>query len=565
LLRQRYIFIPQIFLFLILSCSFLQAQNTDSLTRVILKMKDDSSKIKKQILLAEYYQKLQRPDSALKIFVRGIAATEKLDLPSLKLNLLARKALLIRESGNYLESNNTYFLAIPLAEKLNEKTQMSYCLNYVGSNYNDLGETNKALEFYMRSLKLKEELKDKRGISTTYNGLGLLFMQKEEWDEAIKYYSRSLQLKEELKDKRGIAICLNNLGNAHQAKDEFDQAFDYYNRSLKLKEEIGEKRSLTSTYANIGVIFKEKKEYDRAIEFYWKAANNDIENKITSGLVGAYTNLMNVYLIQKKYKEAEEVVTKAKEVAGGSGKKQDAMYLEIALTNFDSSKGDFKSAFFHKAIADRLEKSILKEQNRQSVTELLTQYESSKKEQQIAMLSKDKALQIAELEKQSVVLQQNKQNLLLLENENRIKELNLSKQKEEIEKKNILAENQQKNIEILNKDKALQEAGTKQKESQLKQRENVIYFVGSAGVLVLILLAVSYRGYVQKKKSNSLVLAQKKEVEEQKRLIELKQKEILDSIKYARRIQTSLMPTQPYLEKHLSVKTRTGPYPAKKS
>jgi spermidine synthase len=40
----------------------------------------------------------------------------------------------------------------------------------------------------------------------------------------------------------------------------------------------------------------------------------------------------------------------------------------------------------------------------------------------------------------------------------------------------------------------------------------------------------------------------------QKHIIEEKQKEILDSIYYAKRIQTSLLPTQKYLEKHLNNK-----------
>ena len=66
---------------------------------------------------------------------------------------------------------------------------------------------------------------------------------------------------------------------------------------------------------------------------------------------------------------------------------------------------------------------------------------------------------------------------------------------------------------------------------------------------MLILAFVVYRGYTHKKKSNEIITAQKQEVELQRDLIEEKQKEIIDSINYARRIQKSLLPTEKYIQK----------------
>jgi hypothetical protein len=43
-----------------------------------------------------------------------------------------------------------------------------------------------------------------------------------------------------------------------------------------------------------------------------------------------------------------------------------------------------------------------------------------------------------------------------------------------------------------------------------------------------------------------------KQLSEQKKLIEEKQKEILDSIRYARRIQRSLLPTEKYISRAIS-------------
>lgn len=53
-----------------------------------------------------------------------------------------------------------------------------------------------------------------------------------------------------------------------------------------------------------------------------------------------------------------------------------------------------------------------------------------------------------------------------------------------------------------------------------------------------------FRGYRQKQKANL-------EIKKQKELVEEKQKEILDSIHYARRIQNSLLPNEKYIQRKM--------------
>ena len=48
------------------------------------------------------------------------------------------------------------------------------------------------------------------------------------------------------------------------------------------------------------------------------------------------------------------------------------------------------------------------------------------------------------------------------------------------------------------------------------------------------------------------IAAAKKNITEQKQIIEEKQKDIMDSIHYAKRIQTSLLPTEKYIDKSIN-------------
>jgi type VI protein secretion system component VasK len=78
------------------------------------------------------------------------------------------------------------------------------------------------------------------------------------------------------------------------------------------------------------------------------------------------------------------------------------------------------------------------------------------------------------------------------------------------------------------------------------------YFIVTGLLMVATLAIFIWRGYRQKQKANVIITKQKQEVEEQKHLIEEKQKEILDSIQYARRIQRSLLTSEKYIARHLS-------------
>lgn len=89
------------------------------------------------------------------------------------------------------------------------------------------------------------------------------------------------------------------------------------------------------------------------------------------------------------------------------------------------------------------------------------------------------------------------------------------------------------------------------KENELQDKENKIalqdkqknfLILGIVGIIVL--LGVSYRSYLQKKKSNEIISGQKKLVEE-------KQKEILDSIQYAKRIQNTLLAHADFVNQNL--------------
>lgn len=88
-------------------------------------------------------------------------------------------------------------------------------------------------------------------------------------------------------------------------------------------------------------------------------------------------------------------------------------------------------------------------------------------------------------------------------------------------------------------------------ESEITRQRTVIGIIAGLTFIVLILLAFTIRANAQRRKMNKLLSIEKTEVEKQKLLVESKQQEILDSIAYAKRIQTALMASESLLRSNL--------------
>ena len=96
-------------------------------------------------------------------------------------------------------------------------------------------------------------------------------------------------------------------------------------------------------------------------------------------------------------------------------------------------------------------------------------------------------------------------------------------------------------------------------EEKSRKQNLIIIFVIGGLLLVLIFAGFVFRSLrITRKQKNiieeqkNIVEKQKEEVEHQKLIVEEHQKEIIDSITYARRIQQSLLPTEKYIEKNLN-------------
>jgi serine phosphatase RsbU (regulator of sigma subunit) len=132
---------------------------------------------------------------------------------------------------------------------------------------------------------------------------------------------------------------------------------------------------------------------------------------------------------------------------------------------------------------------------------------------------------------------------LFVEMKDSIYEKDLSQQFVEMNTKYETEKKQEQNELLTTKNKLSEET--------IKEQKVFSYFIITALLLLSGLAYFIFRGLKQQKKANRIISKQKKEVEFQKTLVEEHQRETIDSINYAKRIQYALLANKELLTQNL--------------
>ena len=362
----------------------------------------------------------------------------------------------------------------------------------LGGIYYDKGAYPEALMNYFSGLKIYESLKNKTGVALSYNSIGNVYDAQTNFDEALKNYQLSLAISDSAGDKLSVARCNNNIGNIYAEQGKLDDALKHYSISLKMKQELNDKSGIAFCYNNIGNIYVLKQNYDEAIKNYTACLKLREELNHKPGIAATYGNIGELYLRQKKYKEAEHYLQKGKMIAKEIGYNEELQAVYYRLTFLDSAKGDFKGALENQKLYTLYRDSLNNEESRKKTIQTQMTHDFEKKE----------AVANAEHKK-----------------------------------------------ELENQEKLSEEKSRKQK--------LIIAFVVLGLILVIVFAGFVLRSLRLTRKQKNIIEEQKntveqkkKVVESQKLLIEEKQKEIIDSITYAKRLQQAILPSDEEIKKH---------------
>lgn len=482
-------------------------------------------------------------------------ANEGLKIAS-RFNNQYTKAFALRQVGIFYDINgetkkSIQFIdsALTINRKINDEGGIVACVSSLGIVHYNAGNYDKALPLYIETLDYYEK-KGNLSLQAYFAGnIGGIYRALEEHTNAKKYYQLAADLADKSGNKKSIAIAYNNFGAELLYSHDYEKAEKYLTESLKLKEELNENQGIAYTLETLSELYDRKADYPKAKEVALKTIALTEKTGDKKLKILAMESLGDIYQKLNDTTSAEKTFLEAYKLSDETGNMQTLSQAANSLSFIYKNRGEYKKALSYYYVYAGARDSVISSEKFKSINEMQSKYESEKKEQQITLLNKQKQLNDAELQRSNAERMRKIKELELLSTEKEMQEVLLQKSQAETEAKN-------KENEVLKMDQQVKEAELAKTEAEKKQADELsrrrtqqLYGLLAVSGLVVIMLFLIYRGYRQKQKANKeltnkneLINQQKKEVEHQKEIVEEKNKEITDSITYAKRLQEAILP-----------------------
>lgn len=396
--------------------------------------------------------------------------------------------------------------------------------NTIGYAHFLLGNFNTSIKYYSTCEKLSKKLHLFRSSAVAANNLGTVYYRKGDYLKAIKYFFSGLKDFDKLGDDLAMANSYNNIGTVYKDMRDFVRARNYYSQALKLFKKANYDRGVSMIMNNLGLVHNNLKEYKQAIPYFEKAIS--IRKKLNDryGLAncylnvgGGYFNAGNIDSAKFYYELCFKLLTELNDPVG------------LALLSSNYGELEIKNGNWQKAV-DWCGRGLkLAERNNNPLAEVKAN--CSCLADAYAMGGKFKEAYKYHL--QFIAARDSIDN----------KERNEAITRKEIEysyEKKATADS----VRNAEKEK-VHKAEIMAHNAQLKQDKILTYSLIIGLSLVVVFAVFIFNRFKLSKKQNLIIQSQKEEVE-------VKNKEITDSILYAKRIQDALLPSEKYLEKNLN-------------
>ncbi len=408
---------------------------------------------------------------------------------------------------------------LPIFKEKGTKEQYIELLIAVGSALRTQNQFVEATNYYLQAIKEYENLSDVERSNLVRlkilanMRLASAYSLQRWFDKAEQTSKEAIHLCEITNNKILLEQVLTGLGAVYIRGKHYNDAATCYHRAIKLKEELGIKTGWGIQYNNLGIAYKENKEYEKALESYQKAVEAYTNEKDFQRISGSYTNIGIVYVALKNYEKGIEYHFKAQELAQ---KANNLDYLKAIAENLSDAyekKGDSENALIYYKKWMALRDTILSNDKQRQLVEIQKSYDNERKDKEIQLLIKERALQNAQLNSQNSQLALQQSNA-----EKQEKELELLEEhqlNQDLQLKQQVVEQQAKDdkIAFLNSDKALKE----QDAQQARFYRNLFLLAGIIALLFGLVIYSRYRlrqeSLVQLEEKNKQILQEKERAE----------------------------------------------------
>ena len=393
-----------------------------------------------------------------------------------------------------------------------QKELLDYSEDVAGI-YMSEGKYQQAALWFIKSIDLSKALNSGERLCRNTMYLGMCYNQMGDHPKGLLFLQEALKMAEKSNNEKRIAQLSLYIGSAYSEGSNMDYSMRHFKRTQEIAQRTKDTVLLIEADMYIANNHYYKKRYQKAIDMYTQVvaiAKSRDQRRIYAGALG---NLGNVYADMGQYQKALDYQFSAIEIFK---EENDNQGLSICYSAIGTTYYALKE--YRKAI-DYYNKALELANQMNSWEDLIEVHEGLSKTYEALNNYKD-AYTNFKLYKRFSDSVYNEGNT------KKMTELELNYRFEAQLKEQELV---QKNRQVLSDERF--------------KRQQLLIYASIAGIVLLLLFAgIVLRSSRLRKKANVQLKKFNTEVMQQKAVIEYKNKEITDSINYAKRIQESILP-----------------------
>tara|TARA_B100000508_G_scaffold132802_1_gene122086 strand:+ start:43130 stop:45517 length:2388 start_codon:yes stop_codon:yes gene_type:complete len=557
--------------FMAIGQSMIPASEMDSLKKIWdSKEESDTSRLNALKHIAyKGYLRIQ-PDSTLILAEKGIKFAESNGQMKYVADLFNLKGLAYKAKSQFDKSISSYEKSLSISKEIGEKKIEGKAYSNIAVVYSIQRKYEKSISYSKKAIESHKSTDYKRGVVGGYNDLGATYFSMGEYDKAIENFDRATELLADEEDQEMRALITGNIGIIYQVKGDLAHAIEYIRRAVAIYEAAEIKDKMAGGLSNIGVIYRKMEQNEKALEYFHQALSIYEEYNNEVGMMDLNNNIAVVHSAKGEYDQAEKFYEKSREIAE---KLDDPNGISNSLHNIGllhMRKGDYDKSLKLLLEAKKMrEKYELNRNLISSFTALSEVYFKQNNIQQALKYgeegykrAKDRG-DIKEIKSAANILYQVHQKLNnsdrslemymeyiklrdSIKSEENQKEIIHQEYKYEYEKQSALD-----SVENAKKQRIAQSIIEKEK-AENARKQTIQYALIGGLALVLVFAGLVLNRFRITSKQKKLIEKQKQQVDSAYSQLEEKNSEILDSINYAKRIQSAILPPPKLVKTYLT-------------
>ena len=228
---------------------------------------------------------------------------------------------LAEDIANYLAERTTGMLSSGDIPEQEERVivRLSVLYNNMAGVYEDLGEYEKAMEYYGKALAIRERVlgTEHPDTAATYNNMANVYYYQGDYSKALEYYGKDLAISERVLgfEHPSTAATYHNMAYVYKIQGNYEKALEYYGKDLAISERVlgVEHPDTATTYNNMSSVFRARGDYEKALAYCRKALTiyECVLGPEHPDTATTYNDIAIIFSEQGDYKRALEYCRKA--------------------------------------------------------------------------------------------------------------------------------------------------------------------------------------------------------------------------------------------------------------